>query len=178
MQGATACALVHLDEGRSIGPIGAYRIAIRKLRPLLGSLALAVAAWFLLSASTILFPLAIWLAVRWGLLGQVVELEARTGAGALRRSSELVRGRWLHVASLVGVGTVLAFAAGPILGALLILATDAPLPLLNVVAALVYALTLPFVALTTSYVYFDARTRFELQARDPDKLPAEIELHG
>jgi hypothetical protein len=42
----------------------------------------------------------------------------------------------------------------------------------------VYALTLPFVALTTSYVYFDARTRFELQARDPDKLPAEIELHG
>jgi hypothetical protein len=178
VQGATACALVHLDEGRSIGSIGAYRIAIRKLRPLLGSLALAVAAWFLLSASTILFPLAIWLAVRWGLLGQVVELEARTGAGALRRSSELVRGRWLHVASLVGVGTVLALAAGPILGALLILATDAPLPLLNIVAALVYALTLPFVALTTSYVYFDARTRFELQARDPDKLPAEIELHG
>ena len=138
--------------------------------------ALAVAAWFLLSASTILFPLAIWLAVRWGLLGQVVELEARTGPA---HSTELRAGagRWLHVASLVGVGTVLAFAAGPILGALLILATDAPLPLLNVVAALVYALTLPFVA-TTSYVYFDARTRFELQARDPDKLPAEIELHG
>ena len=64
------------------------------------------------------------------------------------------------------------------LGALLILVTDAPLPLLNVVAALVYALALPFVALTTSYVYFDARTRFELEARDPDKLPAEIALRG
>jgi hypothetical protein len=178
VQGATVCALVHLDEGRAIGPIGAYRIAFRKLRALLGSLALAVAAWFLLSASTILFPLAVWLAVRWGLLGQVVELEGRTGAGALRRSSELVRGRWLRVASLVGVGAALAFAAGPILGALLILVTDAPLPLLNVVAALVYALALPFVALTTSYVYFDARTRFELEARDPDKLPAEIALRG
>ena len=57
-------------------------------------------------------------------------------------------------------------------------AGDAPLPLLNVVAALVYAVALPFVALTTSYVYFDARTRFELEARDPDKLPAEIALRG
>jgi hypothetical protein len=178
VQGATACALVHLDEGRAIGPIGAYRIAFRRLRALLGSLALAVAAWFVLSASTILLPLAVWLAVRWGLLGQVVELEGRTGAGALRRSSELVRGRWLRVASLVGIGEALTFAAGPILGALLILVTDAPLPLLNLVAAVVYALALPFVALTTSYVYFDARTRFELQARDPDKLPAEIALRG
>jgi hypothetical protein len=178
VQGATVCALIHLDQGRVIGPIGAYRIAFRRLRALLGSLALAVAVWFLLSASTILFPIAVWLAVRWGLLGQVVELEGRTGAGALRRSSELVRGRWLRVASLVGVGAALAFAAGPILGALLILVTDAPLPLLNVVAALVYAVALPFVALTTSYVYFDARTRFELEARDPDKLPAEIALRG
>ena len=33
-----------------------------------------------------------------------VELEERTGRGALRRSAELVRGRWLRVGSLVGLG--------------------------------------------------------------------------
>ena len=115
--------------------------------------------------------------VRWGLLAQVVELENRPAAAALRRSSELVRGRWLRVASLVGVGAVLAFAAGPLLGALLILLTSAPLPLLNIVAGIVYALALPFVALTTSYVYFDARARHELErAQEPDELPAEIRL--
>ena len=51
---------------------------------------------------------------------------------------------------------------GPLLGALLILATDAPFWLVNVVAGVVYAVTMPFVALTTAYVYFDARVRDEL----------------
>jgi ABC-type sulfate transport system permease subunit len=134
-------------------------------------------AWVLLSASAILLPVAIWLAVRSGLLAQVVALEDRAAVSALRRSSELVRGRWLRVASLVGVGAALAFAAGPFLGALLILLTDAPLPLLNIVAGVVYALALPFVALTTSYVYFDARTRFELEpVSEPEELPAETRL--
>jgi len=37
--------------------------------------------------------------------------------------------------------------------------------------------TMPFVALTTAYLYFDARTRDELAPeQDPDELPAEIEL--
>jgi hypothetical protein len=67
--------------------------------------------------------------------------------------------------------------AGPLLGAVLIFVTDAPLALLNLVAGVVYALAMPFVALTTSYVYFDARARVELEPADePDELPAEIEL--
>ena len=67
--------------------------------------------------------------------------------------------------------------AGPLIGALLILVTDAPFWLVNVVAGVVYAVTMPFVALTTAYVYFDARVRDELAAeREPAELPAEIEL--
>jgi len=37
---------------------------------------------------------------------------------------------------------------------------------------------MPFVALTTAYLYFDARARDELAKREPDQLPAEIELSG
>jgi hypothetical protein len=176
MQAATACALVRIDDGEAIGPLRAYRIALARAPALLGSLAVAVAVWVALGTTPILLPIAVWLAVRWSLLAQVIELEGRSALGALRRSSELVRGRWLRVASLVAAAAVLAFAAGPVLGAALILLTDAPLPLLNVVAAVVYTLLLPFVALTTCYVYFDARTRFELQANEPEKLPAEIRL--
>jgi hypothetical protein len=177
VQAATVRALVEIDRGRSIGPIHAYRLALQKVGPLLRGLGIAAAAWVALTATGVLIPVAIWLAVRWILLAQVVELEERAGVGGLRRSAELVRRRWLRVATLVGIGAVLALAAGPFLGALLILLTDAPLPLLNIIAGVVYALAMPFIALTSSYVYFDARVRHELAPEGaPDELPAEVEL--
>jgi len=138
---------------------------------------LAVGAWLVLDATAVLTPVAVWLAVRWMLLAQAVVLEDRSAPGGLGRSYALVRGRWLRVASLVGVGAVLALAAGPLLGAGLIFLTNAPLALVNVVAGVVYALAMPFVALTTTYVYFDARVRNELEPEfELSPLPAELEL--
>ncbi len=43
VQAAIASALLEIDEGKSIGPIHAYRLAFAKLRPLAGSLVVAVA---------------------------------------------------------------------------------------------------------------------------------------
>ena len=45
VQAATACALVEIDAGRPIGPVRAYRLALRRIRPLLGAIALFVVAW-------------------------------------------------------------------------------------------------------------------------------------
>jgi hypothetical protein len=176
VQAATACAIVEIDAGRSIGPIQAYRIALRKARPLLSATALFVLAWVILSATAILIPVAIWLAVRWCLLAPVIELEDTSALGALRRSGKLVHRRWIRVGSLVGLSAAIALVAGPLLGAVLIFTTSTPLALLNVIAGIVYALSLPFVALVTAYVYFDARVRGELAVPQPATLPAEIEL--
>jgi hypothetical protein len=176
VQAATACALVEVDQGRPIGPIQAYRLALARVRPLLRGLAIAVLVVLALNLTTVLIPVAVWLAVRWILLAQVVELEDRSAVDGLRRSAELVHGRWIRVASLVGAGALLALAAGPLLGAILIFLTDAPLALLNIVAGIVYALAMPFVALTATYVYFDARVRKELEPAVPETLPAEIQL--
>ena len=179
VQAAIACALVELDEGREVGPVRAYRLAFRRLRPLLRSIAVFVVVWALLTATTVLIPVAIWLAVRWCLLAPAIELEGSSALSALRRSGELTRRRWIRSGSLVGFSAVIAFAAGPLLGVALIFTTSMPLALLNVVAGVVYALALPFVALVTAYVYFDARTRVELApAHDPVELPAEIGLSG
>jgi hypothetical protein len=177
VQAATACALVEVDAGRATGPVHAYRMALPNTRPLLGGLGIAVVVWILLDLTTVLVPVAVWLAVRWILLAQVVELENRSAIDGLRRSSALVRGRWLRVASLVGAGAVLAVAIGPLVGALLIVLTSAPLALMNVVAGLVYAAAMPFVALTATYVYLDARVRETLETEvELEQLPAEIEL--
>jgi hypothetical protein len=174
---ATACALVELDAGRPVGATDAYRLALRRIRPLLRAVALFVAMWVLLTSTGFLIPLAVWLAVKWSLLAPVVELEDRGGQGALRRSAELVRGRWLRVGSLVGLSALVALVAGPLLGALLIFVSDTSLVVLNLVAGVVYAIALPFVALVTCYVYFDARARHELEPEErPEELPAEIVL--
>ena len=174
VQAATAQALVAIDEGRGIGPIEAYRLAAARFRPLLRALAICVVIVSLLVSSLVLVPIAIYLTVRWALIVPVVELEGASAARAIRRSGRLVHGNWLKVGSLIVVGAGLALLAGPLLGALLIIVTNTPLWVLNFAAGLVYAVTMPLVALATVYVYFDARVRDELDDSGPDVLPAEI----
>jgi hypothetical protein len=177
VQAATARALIVLDEGGDVTVLDAYRLAFDSVVPLFGALLLAVLAVSLLASTFFLVPIAVWLAGRWALAVPAVELEEARALGALRRSGELVRGRWLKVASLIVAGGAVVLLAGPLLGVLLILVTDAPFWLVNVVAGGVYAVTMPFVALTTAYVYFDARVRVELEGeRRPAELPAEVGL--
>ncbi len=177
VQATTARALIEVDAGRAVGPVRAYRMAFEYLRPLLGAIVIAAVAVTLLTTSVFLIPVAIWLAVRWALVAPVVALEGLGAVAALRRSSRLVRGDWLKVGSLTVISGAIAVVAGPLIGTALIVLTDLPLALLNVIAGFVYMLTMPFVALTTAYVYFDTRVGDQLRpAREPDRLPAQIDL--
>ena len=175
VQTATARALVELDGERDVSAADAYRFALRRLRPLLATVAIVSLIWVALTTTGFLIPIAIWLAVRWSLLAPVVELDDLSRRAALRRSGELVHGHWIRVGSLVGLSTVIALVAGPLLGTLLIFASNSSLALLNLVAGVVYAFTLPYVAIVTSFVYMDVRTRHELDVEEAvDELPAEI----
>jgi hypothetical protein len=175
VQTATARSLVELDRGRAVGARDAYRFALRRLGPLLATVAIVSVIWVALTTTGFLIPVAIWLAVRWSLLAPVVELEDLSRRAALRRSGAIVRGHWIRVGSLVGVSTVISLAAGPLLGALLIFASNSSLALLNLVTGVVYAFALPFVAIVTTFVYLDVRARDELEDEEaPRELPAEI----
>ena len=175
VQTATARALIELDGGRTVGAADAYRFALRRLGPLLATVAIVSVIWVALTTTGFLIPIAIWLAVRWALLAPVVELDDLSGRAALRRSGTLVRGHWIRVGSLVGLSTAIALVAGPLLGTLLIFASNSSLALLNLVAGVVYAFTLPYVAIVTTFVYMDVRARHELEAEEaPQELPAEI----
>jgi hypothetical protein len=176
-QAATARALVEIDEGRSIGPLRAYRLAADSVAPLLGALLVATVVVSLLASSIFLLPVAVWLAGRWALIAPAIELEQLSALRALRRSGRLVHTRWLKVASLIVLGGGIVLVAGPVVGVGLILGTDAPFWLVNVVAGVVYALAMPFVALTTAYLYFDAGARHEIaDETEPADLPAEYGL--
>ena len=174
-QAATARALVEVDRGRPVGPLRAYVLAADSIRPLLGALVIAATVVSLLVGSIYLIPIAVWLAGRWALIAPSIELEQLGALAGLRRSRLLVRGAWLKVASLIVVGAALAIAVGPIVGALLILATNAPFWLVNVVAGLIYAVTMPLVAITTTYVDFDRRvTDSSASRRGRSCLPRSV----
>jgi len=177
VQAVAALAMVELDEGRAITSWGAYRMGRRHLRPLIAALLKAGIAVALLSLTVVGLPLAIWLLVRWSLLAQVVALEESPARDALPRSSELVRRHWPRTASIAllvaGVGLIL----GPFIGTLMLLLTSATFNVVNLVAGIIYVFTLPFVAVVTSYLYFDLAVRERLEASQPVRseiLPAEV----
>ena len=176
VQAATARALAEIDSGRRVGVVQAYGLARRAAAPLLGALLVTAVVISVLGSSFVGLPIAVLVAGRWALVAPCAEFEKLTSLDVLRRSNALVRGRWLKFTSLIVLGALLVFAAGPAIGVLLILATSAPLWIVNLVAGIVYAIAMPFVAITTSYAYFDARARTQLDVPRPDVLQAEFEL--
>jgi hypothetical protein len=177
VQAATARALIEIDNDREVGPIQAYRMPVRRVGVLFGAIAVAAVVVTVLTTSLVLWPVAIWLGVRWSLIAPVVAVETPGVRAALRRSRELVRGGWLKVGSLTVVSAAVVVVAGPLIGTGLIVLTSLPLALLNLVAGVVYMLAMPFVGLTTAYAYADTRVADRQRPpRAADRLPAELEF--
>ena len=177
VQAATAQAMADIDLGRQVRALGAYRKALHKFPPLLGSVLIAFVVVVALELTFVGIPLAVWLLVRWSLLGQVVQLEGPGVVGALRRSGQLVHRHWWRVASITVGLAGLALIAGPVLGVLLLLVTDAAFNVVNLIAGLVYVVAMPFVAVATTYLYHDVNVRSVFEARESSagqELPAEI----
>ena len=176
VQAATSCALRGSTPDRPRAPsmrtARRSRGSGRSSRPRARSV-----IWAALSMTVFPHPVAIWLAARQALLAR--SSCSRRGRSGRRPPPQRRARPWpLAEGRLARRRRRGARARGdPLLGALLIILTSAPLALLNVVAGIVYALALPFVALTTSYVYFDARVPSGSSLTEEiDGLPAEISL--
>jgi hypothetical protein len=175
VQAATAIALVLLDDGKQVTPRTAYRLALGRLALLLRALAGAALVVAVVSLSAVGLVIGVWLTIRWSLLAQVVMLDE--GANRpLRASARLVRGHWWRAATVTlfvaGIGVLL----GPLIGTLCLFVTSASFDFVNLVSAVVYVVALPFVAITTTYLYFDLIVRRRLETEEPleaDVLPAE-----
>jgi hypothetical protein len=177
VQTATAIAVRELDEEREVGAVDAYRLAFAKVPVVLGAVLLAALVIAIVNLTAIGVVIAVWLTIRWSLLAQVVALEDLGVRAALQRSGALVRGHWMRVASLTIFVTGIGLLLGPIIGTLLLLLTSASFNFVNLISGLVYSVTLPFVAIATTYLYYDLLVREELERPTTERgtvLPAEI----
>jgi hypothetical protein len=145
-----------LRQGAAAFPIVALVVLVYCLGILLGMLLLIVPG--------------IYLAIRWLFAPQVAVVEASDDVGeALSGSSDLVRGSWWRVFGISLVLYTLAFAAAAILGIPLELAADAlDSGALELLATIVLGtVSLSFVALTGTLLYFDLRARLHLREAPP-----------
>ena len=150
-----AVILNEIDAGRWILAGQAYRRVLRRLRPLTRGMLTELGIVLLLTITVVGIPLAIHRFVRWSLFAEACMLGDLSATESLRRSSQLVGGRWWRTFGFTALVDVLAILSGPLFGVGLLLLTDHSLNFINLAAALVYTFTVPYAAIQLTLYYFD-----------------------
>lgn len=172
VQAATAWAVGAVDRGRDVRAPEAYRAVLPRLPGVVAALLGLAAVQLVLDATVVLLPVAVFVLVRWSLLGIVAGAEDVERPRLLRRSAQVARGRWWRTAGIVLVAAG-ALAAGPVVGVLTLLVTSTAFDLVNLIAAGVYVVALPFAALLQTYLYHDLRADPRPVAADDDAPAGE-----
>ena len=175
VQAMVASSLAAAESERELLPRTAYATITQRIRPIISGLVVVAVIVVALQLTVVGIPVGVWLLVRWSLFTQCIVLENLSWRAGLRRSHQLVRGHWLHVAWVTLAVVGFALLLGPLIGIVLLLATPMSLAAVNLVSGVVYVLTIPYAALATTYVYYDLRVR-ERSEREPLVLPAEAVL--
>ena len=169
-----ACIAAVMSLGRGEEPSAGWSIARGFER--WGAVLAAVLLGGLATVAGFLFFLipGIWLAVALYFASQAVVAEGRSPMDALRRSRELVRGQWWRV---FGIGVLFTVAVGGLSGVIsaggqaIADATDRQVfDLLGTMVADV--LTVGFIAVASTLVFFDLRVRSEGAPPPPRWAPA------
>jgi hypothetical protein len=113
----------------------------------------------LLTLTVVGIPFAIHRFIRWSLFAQACMLDNLSARESLRRSSELVKGRWWRTFGFTVPVDVFTALSGPLLGVGILLLTDHTLNFINLAAALVYTFTVPYAAIQLTLYYFDLEAR-------------------
>jgi len=164
VQAATARAVADIDAGRPVGVFSAYLGLRGRLRRLARALVFVVVVQIVLDLTIVLVPVALFLLVRWSLLGVVAGLEDDPQPGVLRRSVALTRRHWWRTA-VVAVGiTGAALLIGPLVGVIVLVATSASFGVVNLIAAIVNVAALPFASVALTYLYYDLGAREHARA--------------
>jgi hypothetical protein len=154
-------ALVAEFQSGADHTIGGLRAATRSIwgrrSTLLRAFIRTYATVVILMTSIIGIPWGIRQLVRYQLIAQVIVHEETDARGSLQRSTELVRGRWVHTALAAAAINGMMFATVTGLSLLLLVgAASIPLWAFSALASLLYMLVAPLAAIAMNLLYGDA----------------------
>ena len=160
----TAVVLDRLDTGRPIRLRDAYRRALRNIWPLFGTVAIEAAIAIVLIFSVVGIPWLLRMAVSWSFNAQEVMLGGTSARSSFRSSRQLVRGNWWRTAAILGLLYALGIASAPLVGFAFLFGTSLSPTAIDLIGSLVYAVTLPYLAIATTLLWFDLQERRRARA--------------
>jgi hypothetical protein len=160
VSGAVVTYMRLLESGGEGGARASYRALYPRLwRVIVGQL-LAIALAELMIFTVIGIPFGIYFYFAWQFVQQEILFRDLSLRDAFRGSSGVVRGHWWRAVAVIGLLTLIALVAGPILGFFLIFLNLSPI-LVNLIGSVVFALLIPYVAIGRTLLYFDLGAREE-----------------
>jgi hypothetical protein len=165
--GAVVAYMRFLVEGEQGGMRDAYRYTWARLGRLVTAQLLAIILAALMVITIIGIPFALYFYFAWQFVQQEIIFKDAGMRDAFRGSHEVVRGHWVRTVAMIGLLTLLAVAAGPVLGFFLIFLNFSP-TLVNLIGSVVYGLLIPYVAIGRTLLYFDLEAR-EGEAPEPGR---------
>ena len=160
--GAAVIQLLRVaDRGDSPSAIGCLQAGLDVFTPLLLAVLIA-AAGIALGLAALILP-GIYLLVRWFFVAQCVVIEDKRGFDALARSSQLVRDNWWRVLGIVVVAQLIAAIPALLISVPLTeLAKSADRDVIALAGEMgASIITAPLVAIVTTLLFYDLRSRRE-----------------
>jgi len=156
--GAVVAYMRFLVEGEPGGWRASYRFMYERLGRLVTAQLLAIILASLMVFTFIGIPFGVYFFFAWQFVQQEIIFKDASMRDAFRDSHQLVRGHWLRTVAMIGILTLLAVIAGPVLGFVLIFLNLSPI-LVNLIGSIVYGLLIPYVAIGRTLLYFDLEAR-------------------
>jgi hypothetical protein len=159
----------NLDRGQPTGQRDVWGAVLRRLWRVVAVELLAYVLVVLLMATIIGIPYGLKKFVDWQFVQQEVLFEDRSIREALRGSTRVVKAGWWHCGGVALTLWIIGQIPGPLLGFGLLFTTVSA-GAVNVIAAVAFALTLPYVGIGRTLLYFDLQARMETE-REPAREP-------
>ncbi len=167
---ATVAATTMVLRKEAATPMICYKTALRHIKPIFICLVLLTFVTGFLVSSFIGIVLALVILVRWQFYPQSVLVSgSRTWRGALDRSREVVRHRWVPALLNTIVFQAIALVPGPIIGFLLMVWLHLLPVTANLISSLIFAITVPLSTIGLTLFYIDKR-------KSPDDQEESSEL--
>jgi hypothetical protein len=160
----------NLDRGQPIGLRPVWGAVFRRLWRVIAVEVMVNLLVLVLFLTVIGIPYALKKFVDWQFVQQEVLFEDRSIREALRGSTRVVKNGWWHCSGVALTLWVIGQVPGPLLGFGLLFTTVSA-GAVNVIAAAAFALTIPYVGIGRTLLYFDLQARAAATEREPARMP-------